>query len=178
MPPYNRNTDTLKGKCMNSNTKPMLVAMATACLLAACASKPKAPPPPPPAPPMAMNMTMSGDALFAFGKADIGDLSSEGRGQLDEFAAKLSASPYGLVRVVGHSDRVGNDKANMSLSKRRAEAVRDYLAQHGVPDAKIVATGRGSYQPVVKCDQERGQAMIDCLAPNRRVEITVDPMRP
>ena len=53
-------------------------------------------------------------------------------------------------------------------------SARDYLVQAGVPAEKITAVGRGSVEPVVDCGAgERGQAQIDCLAPNRRVEVKV-----
>lgn len=149
------------------------LAMLAIGLAAGCASKSRQDSAPPPSA-ASMDLTLSGDALFAFGKAGIDDLSSTGREQLDAFAAKLAENPVELIRIVGHTDRIGSDKANMVLSTRRAHSVRDYLVQRGVPEAKIIATGRGAYQPVAKCETERGQALIDCLAPNRRVEITVD----
>lgn len=125
------------------------------------------------------SQNIASDRLFAFGKGDVGDLMPEGREQLDTLASQLTANPatYGLVRIVGHSDRIGGDKPNMALSTRRAKAVGDYLVQRGVSADRIIATGRGSYQPVVECGREKGQALIDCLAPNRRVEITIDPPR-
>lgn len=151
----------------------MLSAAIAAACLSACASRPA---PEATAPPAAAgtHLTISGDALFAFGKSGIEDLSGSGREQLDDLAARLHAGGFTLLRIVGHSDRIGSDAANMALSTRRAEAVRDYLLQKGLPDAKMVATGRGAYQPVVECGNEQGQALIDCLAPNRRVDITVD----
>lgn len=153
-----------------------MAALAAACFAAAgCAGSKPATRPDAPAPAANLDLTLAGDALFAFGKASIDDLSAQGRGQLDAFVARLQSADYGLVRIVGHSDRIGSDKANMTLSTRRAQAVRDYLVQHGIPDQKIVATGRGRYQPVATCEREKAQALIDCLAPNRRVEITVDP---
>lgn len=155
----------------------ILLASALAALLAAgCASTAKQAPAPAPAETVAdLNLTLAGDQLFAFGKAGIADISASGRSQLDTLATRLQATNYGLVRIVGFTDRIGSDKANMALSTRRAQAVRNYLVERGVPTERIVATGRGRYQPVVECNDERGQALIDCLAPNRRVEITVDP---
>lgn len=166
-----------KGNIAMTPNRIVLAAAAAACFaLAGCAgSKPATKPDAAPAAPVDLDLTLSGDALFAFGKSSIADLSASGREQLDAFTERLKAADYGLVRVVGHSDRIGSDKANMALSTRRAQAVRDYLVEHGVPDQKIVATGRGPYQPVEKCEREKAQALIDCLAPNRRVEITVDP---
>lgn len=154
----------------------VVAAAIAACVAAGCAgNKARQDPPPPPVAAEPMELTLSGDALFAFGKADIDDLSGDGRAQLDAFASRLGAAPFELVRITGHSDRIGSEKANMALSKRRAESVRDYLAQRGIAAEKIIATGLGPYRPVVPCDGESGQALIDCLAPNRRVEITVVP---
>ena len=101
-------------------------------------------------------------------------MSDEGRAQLDGFAtALLGGRPYEMVHVIGHSDRIGNDKANLDLSTRRAASVRDYLVQKGVPANRITAVGRGSVEPVVECEDKDRQALIACLAPNRRVEIRV-----
>ncbi|TKR33428.1 OmpA family protein [Luteimonas gilva] len=128
---------------------------------------------PAPAPPLAANQKLSSDSLFAFGKSSLADLSDEGRRELDALAAGLNSRPYEVVHVIGHSDRIGNDKANLDLSTRRAAAVRAYLVQQGVPADKITAVGRGSVEPVVECDDKDRPALIACLAPNRRVEIKI-----
>ncbi|MCW5581482.1 MAG: OmpA family protein [Luteimonas sp.] len=145
-------------------------------LLGACSTTPAEPPPAPepPPPPRATIDKVSADGLFAFGKAAI-DETSDGAAALDALAAKLAAGPHPVrvVNVIGHSDRIGSDKANLALSTRRAEAVRDYLVARGVEAGLITAVGRGSIEPVVACEGERGDALIACLAPNRRVEVRV-----
>ena len=145
----------------------------SALLLGACATTPPAPPPEAP-PPRATIEKVSADGLFAFGKAAI-DETSQGAAALDALAARLSASPHPVkvINVIGHSDRIGNDKANLALSTRRAEAVRDHLVARGVQAGLITAVGRGSVEPVVACEGERGDALIACLAPNRRVEVRI-----
>lgn len=127
--------------------------------------------------PLPAPISLAGDDAFAFGKSGVADLQPGGRSQLDQLAAALKRDNlrWGLVRIVGHSDRIGAEKANLALSTRRAQAVSDYLIQQGLPAAKIVATGRGPYQPLVECRQAQRKALIACLAPNRRVEISVDP---
>ncbi|MDN5782650.1 MAG: OmpA family protein [Luteimonas sp.] len=150
---------------------PVLLAAAT--LLSACKTQAPAPEPAPP-PPVVQDQKLSADGLFAFGKSSLDDLSDEGRAQLDGFAADLiGGAPYEIVHVIGHSDRIGNAKANLDLSNRRAESVRDYLVQKGVPAERITAVGRGSVEPVVECEDQARDALIACLAPNRRVEIRV-----
>ncbi|PJK00940.1 hypothetical protein CO641_03025 [Lysobacteraceae bacterium NML91-0213] len=145
-------------------------------LLAACASRAPAPEPgPEPVPqlPSTFLERLSADGLFAFGSASIEDFSAEGRTALDDLATRLSARPLEIVHVIGHSDRIGNDRANLRLSEQRANAVRDYLVDRGVPAERITAVGRGSVEPVAACEGIRGDALRDCLAPNRRVEVRV-----
>ena len=151
-------------------------AIVSALLLGACSTTPSEPAPAPeaPLPPRATIEKVSADGLFAFGKATI-DEASEGAAALDALATKLAASPHPvkIINVIGHSDRIGNDRANLALSTRRAEAVRDYLVARGVQAGLITAVGRGSVEPVVACEGERGDALVACLAPNRRVEVRV-----
>ena len=122
-----------------------------------------------------LDLTIAGDGLFAFGRSRIDDLAPEGRAELDAFAQRLQGAQYGLVRVIGHSDRIGDARSNLRLSEQRARAVMDYLVQAGVPADKVISSGRGSAQPVVGCESERGDALRACLAPNRRVEVLVEP---
>lgn len=151
----------------------MPVALTVATLVSACATPMPQPEPSPP-PPVAQNQKLSSDSLFAFGKSSLENLSEEGRAQLDAFAATLlGGRPYEMVHVIGHSDRIGNAKANVDLSTRRAASVRDYLVHKGVPANKVTAVGRGSVEPVVECEDKDREALIACLAPNRRVEIRV-----
>lgn len=154
-----------------------LLLVAALCS-AGCASRPAppaaAPPAPEPPPPRATIEKVSADGLFGFGQARI-DEASPGAASLDALAARLAASPVPVraLHVIGHSDRIGNDRANQALSTRRAEAVRDYLLARGVSAGLVTAIGRGSVEPVVDCAGERGDALVDCLAPNRRVEVRV-----
>lgn len=161
---------------MDRHTKPLLAALAVACLLAACSTTPEPAPEPEPAPPLPASFrhTLSGDALFAFGKASVDGLSEAGRAEIDALAERVLATPgVEAVRVIGHSDRIGKDAANIELSRKRAEAVRGHLVAAGVPAELVTAVGRGSVEPVAACEGESGQALIDCLAPNRRVEVRV-----
>ena len=149
-------------------------------LLAGCAgSRVKEAPPPvevaPPAPePREQTVRFSGDALFAFGKSSIDDLTEAGRDALDELALRLNqAVRVDAIRVIGHTDRIGNADYNKRLSLARAEAVRDYLAAQGVMGSRIEVEGRGMDEPVEACPDLRGPALVECLAPNRRVEVSI-----
>jgi len=148
-------------------------------LLGACTSTPPAatdaPPPHTQLPPRAYIEKLSADGLFGFGKARLDESAGgEGLAALDSLAAKLAdGRRIKAVHVIGHSDRIGSDKANLALSTRRAESVRDYLVARGVQADLVTAVGRGSVEPVAECPGERGEVLIACLAPNRRVEVRV-----
>lgn len=126
--------------------------------------------------PEVQEITLSSDVLFGYDSAEI---SLEGKTELD-VAASVVVEKIQLdrVRVLGHTDRIGSDAYNSSLSKRRAEAVRNYLVSKGVPDYLVTAEGRGAAEPVVACDGTRvTTALKSCLQPNRRVQITIHGQR-
>ena len=75
------------------------------------------------------------------------------------------------VRIAGHADRFGSARYNLSLSQRRAESVRRYLAAKGVKEEDAILVALGESQPVVTCAGAPTPATKACLAPNRRVEI-------
>ena len=136
--------------------------VAAALALAACAHTPDL-------------IILDSDLSFEFGQAE---LTPEGQKQIDMYVPSLATRGETRLEVVGHTDRIGSDAANMALSKRRAEAVRDRLLSSGRLDAdQIKIRGVGSRAPVVYCDQTNQQALIKCLAPNRRVEINVIDVR-
>ncbi len=132
--------------------------------------------PPEVAPAAPNRYTLSADALFAFNRSDLQDLNGEGKRQLDELADQLKGlRQFNGITVTGHTDRLGGDAYNQALSQQRAETVRQYLIGRGVAADKIRAVGAGESQPVRQCaEQGSRQALIACLQPNRRVEITVD----
>jgi OOP family OmpA-OmpF porin len=75
------------------------------------------------------------------------------------------------VVISGYTDRLGSDKYNQALSQRRADAVKDYLTGKGVASNRLSAQGKGESNPVVQCSQTKRAALIQCLEPNRRVEV-------
>jgi OmpA-OmpF porin, OOP family len=129
-----------------------------------------APAPAPKCEPRMDTVTIDAAKLFGFDKAN---LKEEGRASLDEAAEKIKANPkITNVLVTGHTDRLGSFEYNQKLSERRAKQVADYLATKGVSSNIITATGRGESVPVVECEGIKNRkALIECLAPNRRVTI-------
>lgn len=116
-------------------------------------------------------ITLAADALFDFDKST---LRPEGRAKLDEVASKAKAFKLELVTAKGHTDRFGSDAYNQKLSERRAAAVKSYLVSKGIPADRISTEGYGEKRPVTKPDQcvgPKSKKVIDCLQPDRRVEI-------
>jgi OOP family OmpA-OmpF porin len=98
--------------------------------------------------------------------------------ELDKFAAELKGTQFDVIRVTGHTDRIGSTTYNMKLSTQRAETVKTYLMESaGIPADKISAKGVGESEPVAKHDDCKGEKatkkLIACLQPDRRVEVEV-----
>jgi OOP family OmpA-OmpF porin len=120
-------------------------------------------------------VSFSADNLFGFDKAT---LRPEAKLELDKFAAELKGTKFDVIKVTGHTDRIGSEAYNMKLSMERAEAVKGYLVESaGIPADKISARGVGEAQPVTKLDDCKGtkatKKVIACLQPDRRVEVEV-----
>jgi outer membrane protein OmpA-like peptidoglycan-associated protein len=80
--------------------------------------------------------------------------------------AELMAGDKTLkLEVQGHTDNVGNDAYNQTLSEARAKAVVAWLTQHGVAADRLTAKGYGKTKPVADNGNDGGRAK------NRRVEI-------
>ena len=127
------------------------------------------------APAAPRKVTLGADGLFRFDGSSLADLLPEGRRKLDALAGEIKSSVKSVdaVRVTGHTDRLGSSTYNNALSLARANTVRNYLAQSGVPAQNVQVQGKGESEPKVQCAQTRRAELIDCLAPNRRVEIEV-----
>ena len=125
------------------------------------------PPPPPPAP-RYERYTLSATELFGFDSAQL----NMPQAKLDEIATALAMnSQVTNVVITGYADRLGSTKYNQALSERRAMAVRDYLTSKGLDANRLRAEGKGEANPVVMCDIKNRTKLIECLEPNRRVEI-------
>ncbi|WP_041639760.1 porin OmpA [[Mannheimia] succiniciproducens] len=117
--------------------------------------------------------TLNSDVTFAFGKAT---LKPEASASLDNIYGEIAQVQSPAVSVAGYADRIGKEAANLKLSQRRAETVANYLVSKGVAQNAITATGYGEANPVTgnTCDAVKGRkALIACLAPDRRVEVSV-----
>ena len=117
-----------------------------------------------------VTVRISADVLFDFNKATLTDAA---RRRIADLAPRLRAA-QGTVRVSGHSDSVGDASYNLTLSERRAEAVKTEL-QSVLKDANLQfeATGYGERRPVAP-NTTGGKDDPAGRAKNRRVEITYE----
>ena len=104
------------------------------------------------------------DVLFDTGKYS---LRAGAREKLAKVAGIISGHPGLKLEVEGHTDNVGGDDYNQTLSQHRGVAVRDYLTQQGIPSASVTTEGFGKTRPVASNDTPAGRQQ------NRRVELVV-----
>lgn len=107
-------------------------------------------------------VVMLGDVLFDTGKAT---LKEGAYGRLDTLATALRNHPERRILIEGFTDSVGDAKSNLTLSRARAESVRNALSQRGVEAGRIDTRGNGESRPVASNDNAAGRQQ------NRRVEI-------
>lgn len=124
-----------------------------------------------PEPIVLQSIHLNADALFVFGKSQLGDMLPKGRAKMDNLAKEIQSSTMNVekLKVSGYTDRLGADALNMKLSHARAQTVADYLRTHGVM-IPMEAVGYGKADPVTTwCKGPRSAKLIECLQPDRRV---------
>ena len=112
----------------------------------------------------AIKITFDGGILFATGKSE---LSQGARTNLSAFATSLLNNPNTNVQIFGYTDNTGSMQVNTTLSNQRANAVRNYLMEAGVPADRLTATGVPMADYIASNDTAEGRAL------NRRVEIYI-----
>jgi outer membrane protein OmpA-like peptidoglycan-associated protein len=111
-----------------------------------------------------VKLNVPGNVSFATGSASI---NPQLYPVLDRVANTLKDYPATTVTVIGHTDNVGGDAANLNLSRERAAAVVNYLNRQGIAMTRMQSVGRGEVEPVADNASDAGRAQ------NRRVELIV-----
>lgn len=105
-----------------------------------------------------------GDVLFATGKAD---LSPEAMRSVDKLVEFLKKYTNRNVLIEGHTDSVGSDEFNLTLSQKRADSLKEALTGKGIEEKRITTVGYGKKYPVASNDTAAGKQQ------NRRVEVSI-----
>ncbi len=101
---------------------------------------------------------------FDFDKSTLREESFE---ELNKLKELLNKYPQMKIEISGHTDSKGSDDYNLQLSQGRADAVRQYLVDSGIPEDRIISKGYGETAPLADNDTEEGRQI------NRRVQFTV-----
>lgn len=102
------------------------------------------------------------NVLFESGSAN---LKKGATGELKKLVTILKDNPSYNISIYGHTDSIGNDEKNKILSKKRAEAIVNFLINSGIPSNRLTAKGMGEAYPIAPNDDILGRKK------NRRIEI-------
>lgn len=122
--------------------------------------------------PRTTRVTVRNDVLFDFDRAELRPEAAEALGRVAEIIRDRAPR---AVRIVGHTDSIGSDAYNRTLSERRARSVQEWLASNGgggLP--QMQAEGRGESQPVAENTGSDGQDNPEGRQQNRRVEVLLE----
>jgi OOP family OmpA-OmpF porin len=166
------------------------VAALAVATLAACDRQPAAPPPTPAAAAPSSSSTASiirpeveatarpspalSPLTLRIGFDDGGaKLSPVAIAALEQALASEQMKAGGAITLGGHSDSAGSDADNLAASRRRAEAVRDWLVEHGIAAERIALIAFGEQNPVAPNALPDGKPDPAGRAKNRRVDLTI-----
>jgi len=107
-----------------------------------------------------------GDRVFF--DSDSTELTMQSRATLDKQAQWLTTYNRYAFTIEGHADERGTREYNIALGARRAQAVRDYLASHGIEPSRMRTISYGKERPVAVCDD------ISCWSQNRRAVTVIN----
>lgn len=120
---------------------------------------------------------LSADALFVFNGSGLKDVLPEGRKKIIDLASKISNEFISVkkIKLIGHTDRLGNDNYNQQLGQNRAETVRNLLIENGISEEVVNATSMGETQPITDgCPNVTPyESLKSCLQPDRRVTVEI-----
>ncbi|HQY95867.1 MAG TPA: OmpA family protein [Phycicoccus sp.] len=109
-------------------------------------------------------ITLNADILFEFGKAD---LTPTAKAKIADLTAGLPQG--GAATVTGHTDSIGDDASNLTLSQQRAQAVADAISA-ARSDLRLTVVGKGESDPV-EPNEQGGEDNPEGRAKNRRVTV-------
>lgn len=118
---------------------------------------------------------LGADTYFDFNQAE---LKPQAQATLEKIAVRAKEADEATIEIVGHADQIGSEDYNLTLSQRRADAVRAFFVDQGVAANAIRVEARGETDPIVRCEGKQGNELVSCLQPNRRSEIVFSALEP
>jgi len=104
------------------------------------------------------------DVLFETGSAKLNPSSYKSLDELVKFMKRKSTM---VIEIAGHTDNVGSESNNLTLSQNRSESVRNYLVSKGISTSRLVSKGYGQTEPVADNSTDAGRKK------NRRTEVRI-----
>ena len=121
-------------------------------------------------------MHLSGDTLFAFNRSDAQGLTQQGFRAISQLLTQIQNefSQVDRIHVIGHTDPIGDVRANERLSIARAQTIRDFIVSRNEFIAPITSEGRGERElAVTHCGDVNTPSSVACNQANRRVVVEV-----
>lgn len=122
-------------------------------------------------------LDLAADTLFKFNGSSLNDLLPKGHQEVLNVASKISNNFISVsnIKLIGHTDRLGNDNYNQQLGQNRADTVRNLLVKNGVAQNIISTSSAGKNQPATSgCfDVKQPEELKACLQPDRRVSVEI-----
>jgi outer membrane protein OmpA-like peptidoglycan-associated protein len=113
-----------------------------------------------------LKVTMNGEVSFDFNSAAIKPAFDTTLNKVSDILNRFTLTH---IRIVGYTDNIGSASYNQLLSQQRAQAVANYLADHGVAPERLSTVGMGESQPRASNATAAGRQL------NRRVEMLIIP---
>lgn len=122
-------------------------------------------------------INLQADALFKFNGSSLNDLLPEGKASLERLSSDIRNKYINInnIRLTGHTDRLGGNNYNYNLGLSRAETVKNYLVNIGLPENIFTTESSGPNNPVTDgCFNNKGLEKTKlCLSPDRRVTVNI-----
>lgn len=123
--------------------------------------------------PKKRTFTLSSDLLFDFDSADVKSSSAFNINKLSS-SIHQAYNQVHSIKIIGHTDYLGNASYNYELALKRANAIRDELIRRGFNPSSMTISSMGESSPLTNsCQNMSNEQTKLCLAPYRRVEVQV-----
>jgi len=119
-----------------------------------------------------IRIDLPADILFDFDKFNI---RPDAAAALNKLLIIIQAqSPNASIRIAGHTDAIGSDAYNQTLSRNRANAVKNWLSGKGIAATRMTTQGFGESRPIAANTKPNGSDNPEGRQQNRRVQVIIN----